>query len=230
MKSMTWMAGVVMAAGALTAAECLSQAPALNKERETGFTPLFNGKDLSGFCGATNLFYVENGELTFREGKKNYGNLMTEKKYSDFILRLEFKLTPNGNNGIGIRASDIAKDAAYYGMEIQVLDNSGDLKQKLRDDQYHGSIYGVVAAERGQLLPVGQWNREEIRAIGPHITVALNGAIILDADISKVAKPTPDNEEHPGLHNREGYIGFLGHTMPVKFRNVRIKEVAGGGQ
>ncbi|MDO4583438.1 MAG: DUF1080 domain-containing protein [Planctomycetia bacterium] len=191
---------------------------------EEGFVTLFNGQDLQGWVGRTDLYEVKERELRFREGKKNYGNLMYHRKFRDFVLRFEFQLVPNGNNGLAIRASDIHKDAAYYGMELQILDDTGSLKQNLEPYQYHGSIYGVVAAKKGFLKPVGEWNVQEVRAVGSRITVTLNGTIILDTDIANI-RETPDGKEHPGLHNAEGYIGFLGHTMPVKFRNIRIKEL-----
>lgn len=199
--------------------------PSLTKAEEPGFVPLFNGKDLTGWVGKTQLFEVlPDGVLSFVEGKKNYGNLMYEKKFSDFILRFEFKLVPNGNNGLGIRATAIDKDAAYEGMELQILDDTGNLKQHLKPYQYHGSIYGVVAAKKGFLKPVGEWNVQEVQAIGSKIKVTLNGTVILDTDISGITT-TPDGKEHPGLHNKEGYIGFLGHTMPVQFRKIRIKDL-----
>jgi hypothetical protein len=194
-------------------------------DEEKDFVPLFNGRDLAGWVGATNLYTVADGALRFVEGEKNFGNLMYEKQFSDFILRFEFKLTPNGNNGLAIRASDIAKDAAYYGLELQILDDTGNKKQHLKPYQYHGSIYGVVASRKGSLKPVGEWNCEEVRAVGSRITVTLNGQVITDADIKGIAE-TPDGKAHPGLHNEKGYLGFLGHTMPVQFRNIRIKDLA----
>src|SRR6476619_6215781 len=100
---------------------------ALAQAQETGFTPLFNGKDLTGWVygtrnGAPNKsgkgYQIESGVLFTT--KEDGGNLFTEKEYSDFVLRFEVKLTENANNGIGIRAP-LEGDAAYVGMEIQVL-------------------------------------------------------------------------------------------------------------
>jgi hypothetical protein len=140
-------------------------------------------------------------------------------------LRLEFKLPPAGNNGVGIRAP-LNGQPSYDGMEIQIIDD-GDKKYAswLQPYQMHGSIYGVVAAKRGFLKPVGQWNEQEIIADGPHIKVTLNGTVINDADLSKITEPTVDHKPHPGVHNKKGYIGWLGHGDPVAFRNVRIKEL-----
>jgi hypothetical protein len=200
-------------------------------EVEEGFTSLFNGKDLSGWVygkrgNGENKdgvgYQVENGAIfsTVKDG----GNLYTEKEYGDFVLRFEFKLTENANNGIAIRAP-LTGDSAYQGMEIQVLDDSGPAyKGKLRPAQYHGSIYDVVAAKPGFQKPVGEWNEEEITAQGRHITVKLNGTVIVDANLDDV-KDEATLKKHPGLANKSGHIGFLGHGARVEFRNLRIKEL-----
>lgn len=206
---------------------------------EQGFTRLFNGKDLTGWVygrrgQAENRsgkgYQVENGVLFSTKG--DGGNLYTEKEYGDFAFRFEFRLTENANNGIGIRAP-LAGDAAYVGMEIQVLDDGGSQYTGLRPEQYHGSIYDMVAAKRGFQKPVGEWNSEEIIARGRRITVILNGTPIVDAslddvkDEAKLAKHRDMNqpEGSRGIANARGHIGFLGHGARVEFRNVRIREL-----
>lgn len=202
---------------------------------EEGFVSLFNGKDLTGWVYGK----AKNKDGTDRENKagKGYqvrdgaiystkadgGNLYTEKEYGDFHLKFEFKLTPNANNGIGIRAP-LSGDSAYAGMEIQVLDDSGSAYTKLRPAQYHGSIYDVFACERGHQKPVGEWNSEEIIAKGSKIKIVLNGVTIVDADLDSV-KDEAVLKKHPGLKNKKGHIGFLGHGAEVEFRNIRIKEL-----
>ncbi len=190
-----------------------------------GFVSLFNGQDLTGWEGAVNGYKVENGILYC--DPKGGGNLITAKEYSDFILRFEFLVYTNSNNGLGIRFS--GGDAAYQGMELQILDDSGSQYTNLQPYQYHGSIYGVVPAKRGFQKPVGQWNFQEVRAIGSRITVILNGAVIVDADLAGI-KETIDGKEHPGLHNPKGRVGWLGHGTRVDWRNIRIKEVKPGYQ
>ena len=207
--------------------------------QDAGFTPLFNGKDLGGWVygtrrGAPNKtgkgYQVENGMLFTT--KEDGGNLFTEKEYANFILRFEFKLTENANNGIGIRAP-LEGDAAYVGMEIQVLDDSGSEYTNLLPGQYHGSIYRVVPAKRGYQKPVGEWNAEEIRADGRHITVILNGTTIVDAnlddvkdeDVLKEHRDLTKPEGSRGIANTKGHIGLLGHGARVEFRNIRIKEL-----
>jgi hypothetical protein len=200
------------------------------KQTEEGYTSLFNGKDLTGWIygkkgdGENKVgegYRVKDGAIYCT--KDDGGNLYTEKEYGDFSLRFEVKLTPNANNGIGIRAP-LTGDSAYQGMEIQVLDDSGSAYTKLRPAQYHGSIYDVFPAERGHQKPVGEWNEEEITAKGDHVTIKLNGATIVDADLSTVKDPAV-LKKHPGLKNKTGHIGFLGHGANVEFRNIRVKEL-----
>ncbi len=191
---------------------------------EPGFQPLFNGKDLSGWQlvrGRGPGYVVKKGVIVCP--KNGGGNLYTEKEYADFVLRLEFRLSGGGNNGIGIRAP-LKGDAAYQGMEIQVLDDYARRYARLRPAQYTGSIYDVFAAKRGALKKAGQWNEMEIAAEGRRISIKLNGTQIVDADLDSVEDPEV-LKKHPGLARRAGHIGFLGHGTKVEFRNVRIKEL-----
>lgn len=193
-------------------------------EGEEGFTPIFNGKDLSGWTYASKTgegYRVRDGVVYC--DAHNGGNLFTEKEYENFVLRLEFKLTPGANNGIGIRAP-LKGQIAYAGMEIQVLDDTAEKYAKLRPEQYCGSLYNISAAERGHLKPVGEWNEKEIIANGRHIVVKLNGATVVDTNLDDVKDPAK-LKKHPGLQNKSGHIGFLGHGSEVEFRNLRVKEL-----
>ena len=195
------------------------------EEKKEGFVPLFNGKNLDGWVGNKTDYVVEDGMIVVRPKEGSHGNLYTEKEYKDFIYRFDFKLTPGANNGIGIRAP-LEGDAAYVGMEIQVLDNTAPVYAHLKPYQYHGSVYGVIPAKRGYLNPVGEWNHEEIYLKGSHIKVTLNGHVILDGDIKEASKNgTLDHKDHPGLKREKGHIGFLGHGDVVFFKNIRIKEL-----
>ena len=81
-------------------------------------------------------------------------------------------------------------------------------------------------AKKGFLKPVGEWNYEEVIAKGSKIKVILNNEVILDGDIEEAVKNgTPDTHEHPGLKNKTGHIGFLGHGSVLRFRNIRIKAL-----
>lgn len=189
---------------------------------ETGFASLFNGRDLTGWTGDTEGYQAEDGMLVCKPG----GNLYTEKDYSNFVFRFEFRLTPGANNGVGLRVEPGTR-ASTEAIEIQLLDDTAEKFKDIHDYQYHGSIYGIVPAKRGHLKPVGEWNTQEIVADGSHIKVTLNGVVIADADVKEVAKNgTVDGKEHPGLMRTSGRIGFLGHGSVIHFRNIRVKELA----
>ncbi|MBN1361265.1 MAG: DUF1080 domain-containing protein [Sedimentisphaerales bacterium] len=193
-------------------------------EKTEGFVALFNGVDMTGWTGNTTGYYARDGKIICDPGQGG-GNVYTAEEYGDFILRFEFKLTPGANNGLAIRAP-LDGDAAYEGMELQILDDTAPQYAGLQPYQYHGSIYGVVPARRGHLNPVGQWNSQEVIAKGAHITVKLNGATILDANIEEASTPeTMDYREHPGLKREKGHIGFCGHGDYLEFRNLRIKPL-----
>jgi hypothetical protein len=192
---------------------------------EPGFVSPFDGKDLNGWKligGHGPGYVVQDGRIVCPAD--GGGNLFTEKEYGNFVLRFEFLLTPGANNGIGIRAP-YEGDAAYKGMEIQILDDSDQVyKGKIRPEQYHGSVYDLIPARTGFRKPVGEWNEEEITANGRRITVKLNDVIILDASLDIIKEPKL-LEKHPGAARTSGHIGFLGHGSHVEFRNIRVKEL-----
>jgi len=199
---------------------------------------------------------IDEGFTSLSEGNGiiyGEGNPITEKEYGNFILRLEFLMPENGNNGLGIRTPDSHVDAAYFGMcELQLLDDGGSAyydaekkTDKLKPYQYTGSIYGIVPSRRDNVdkqiwgkeknftgggsyvRKPGMWNFEEVKVIGSEIEVYLNGYLITKGDVSqwKGDGDTPDGKKHPGLHRTRGFITFCGHGYDVKFRNVRIKEL-----
>jgi Domain of Unknown Function (DUF1080) len=196
------------------------------KSAEKGFTALFDGKSLNGWKlvrGHGPGYVAKDGVLICPAD--GGGNLFTEKEYSNFVFRFEFKTEPGGNNGVGIRAP-LEGDVAYVGMEIQILDDGHEkYKGKIKSEQHHGSVYDVIPARTGFLKPAGQWNEEEIMVQGSRIRVTLNGVIILDADLNNVREEVT-LKKHPGLKNKSGRIGFLGHGSLVEFRNIRIKTLA----
>lgn len=195
------------------------------EENEAGYELLFDGSHLDKWTGNKTDYVVENGTIAIYPDRGGSGNLFTEKEFDDFVFRFEFKLTPGANNGLGIRAP-LTGDAAYVGMELQILDNTADIYKNLKEYQFHGSLYGVAAAKRGHLNPVGEWNYQEVVAIGNQIKVILNGVTILDVDITEaIEKGTLDGRDHSGLSRKGGHIGFLGHGDVVYFKNIRVLDL-----
>lgn len=196
-----------------------------SKGDQAAFTPLFNGKDLEGWQGAVENYEVRDGAIVCKSGKG--GNLLTKDQFGDFVVRLEFKLPPGGNNGLAIRAPGEG-DVAYNAMcELQVLDdNYEQVRGAIDPRQAHGSAYGMVAAARGYQHPVGEWNFQEVTVKGPTIKVELNGTVILDTDLSKVDMASVlAKRPHPGKERTSGYFGFAGHSDPVMFREIRMRKL-----
>ncbi len=192
-------------------------------EKKQGFINLFDGTNLDQWTGNKTDYSIKDGVLEVSPMDGGHGNLYTKEEFANFQYRFEFQLTPGANNGIGIRAP-LEGDAAYVGMEIQVLDSEHPKYKDLQVYQYHGSVYGVIPAKRGYLKPTGEWNQEEIMIKGNKIKVTLNGTVILEGDIAAASKNgTLDHKEHPGLKNKTGHIGFLGHGDVVRFRKMRLK-------
>lgn len=195
-------------------------------EKTAGFKVLFDGTSLHEWVGNKSAYIIEDGNIAVYPKRGGKGNLFTKDEYADFVFRFEFKLTPGANNGVGVRAP-LEGDAAYQGMEIQILDNDADIYKNLQVYQYHGSVYGVLAAKRGYLKPVGEWNQQEIELIGNKIKVTLNGTVITEGDLAEVtANGTVDKRDHPGLKRSSGHIGFLGHGDTLFFRNIRVKDLS----
>lgn len=193
----------------------------LASKNAAGFESIFNGKDLSGWVGATEGYEVVDGAIQCQKGSG--GNLLTEKEYGDFVARLEFRLPPGGNNGLAIRAP-LQGNPAYQAMtELQVLDSTHPKYANLDKRQYHGSAYGMAAATRGYLRPVGEWNFQEVTVNGSTITVELNGSVILKTDLAKVTEYMADSP-HPGKDRPSGHFGFAGHGDAVQFRRLSIRE------
>lgn len=210
------------------------------EEEKAGFEMLFDGTNLDKWTGNKDGYRITNNEIYVTSGYGNGGNLYTAKEYRDFVFRFEFSFVrPGANNGVGVRTPH-GVDAAYGGMcEVQVLDHDDPIYAGwLKDYQVHGSVYGVIPAKRIKHKPLGEWSCEEIRVQGDHITVTVNGEVIVDGDIreacqghnvapdgSNVNPYTVDHNNHPGMFNETGYIGFLGHGPGVKFRNVRVLDL-----
>jgi hypothetical protein len=187
------------------------------------FVPLFANDSFDGWHGATENYQLQDGVLACRP--KKGGNIYTDADYADSVLQFEFRLTPAGNNGIGLRVPD-GGHASYEGMEIQILDDGHAKYDKLKPYQAHGSVYGLIPAEKGHLKPTGEWNTQEIRCVGRKVKITLNGVTIVDGDLDEATKDGPlDETEHPGAARTSGKLCFCTHGSEVDFRNLRIQRL-----
>jgi len=163
---------------------------------------LFNGKDLKGWHAAgENQWVVENGVL---KSPHSGANLITDEKFSDFKLHIEFRYPKGSNSGIYLRGR----------YEIQVEDDEAGQQRK----EQLGAIYGFIPASVKAGKAAGEWQTYDITLIGRMLTVELNG------------KTTICNIEIPGitggaLDSNEGEPGPLyiqGDHGPIEYRNIVI--------
>lgn len=204
------MAAVLLAL--LAAAPGGATESAGRKEKYGKWITLFDGKDLKGWrhAGPGN-FTVEEGALATHGGM---GMLWFEgRKFRDFELEIEWKVSNKCNNsGVFVRFPDKSDDPMYavnHGYEIQIDDcDKKGLKYQT------GAIYDHGAATRLATKPAGEWNLYQIKVVGQHYTITLNGEKVNEFD---------------GERGRDGYIGLQNHdiTSRVSFRRVRVREIKG---
>ena len=196
----------------------------VNAEPPKGFDKLFNGKNLDGWKAKPNGWTVEKGVLT-RKPKSGY--IWTEKAYGDFVLDVEVKVSKRCNSGIFFRTDP--KNAVQGGFEIQVMDTTGKKKLGTHDN---GALYDALAPSANPAKPLGEWNRFIITCKGPHVTVNINGTVVVKANLDKwtTGNKNPDgsrNKFRTALKDlpREGHIGFQDHGQDVWYRNIYLKNL-----
>ena len=180
---------------------------------ELGYKSLFNGESLAGWkeTSEKNCWKVQDGQLmcTGEKGSALHGL----EEYTDFNLRLEYKLKPGGNSGVFSRLpADRSKGVRH--VEIQILDDSHSRYAKLEPDQFSGSLYAIAPAQQLTGLPAGQWNSLEINCAGPDYRVTQNGVVVVDAKAAEFPEL--------GKRSQSGFIGLQNHNEEVYFRNIRI--------
>jgi hypothetical protein len=186
-----------------------------------GFTSLFNGTDLTGWksTGDMKVWGAEKGVIYVDKG--GGGWLLTEKEFSDFELRAQYKMSKGANSGVALR-TPTEGDPAYVGMEIQLIDDEG-WPGKLADWQHTGSIYNVVPAAKLNNKPIGEWNTIRIVCVGSKVKIEVNGTTVVDANLEDSKEK--HGAKHPGLSRGKGHVGFQSYNTRVEFRNVFIKPL-----
>ncbi|HVV70967.1 MAG TPA: DUF1080 domain-containing protein [Verrucomicrobiae bacterium] len=181
---------------------------------EAGFTPLFNGKDLTGWQlrnpNGHKSWTIEPGGIlknTVEHGVHGT-DLVTTKKFWNFTVRYEYMTPENSNSGFYLRGRH----------EIQIL---GDYKSGQATISGNGSIYNFKAPDKFVTKPAGEWQTVEATIIGDRITVTMNGVKIHD----NVVCDRATGSEIDDKVNEPGPIFLQGDHGTVSFRNIRIKEL-----
>jgi len=188
------------------------------EETEEGFVPLFNGKDLSGWEGDKKLWIVEDGMLIGRSpGIRHNDFLATTKEYGDFVLRFQIRLKPNNaNSGVQFRSKRVPNSHEVSGYQADV---GGAWWGKLYDEARRGKVLAGPKPETiKQALKPDDWNDYEVKAVGPHVWLKINGTTTVD-----YTEPEPAEKIA-----RSGIIAVQIHgggPLEVRFRNIRIQEL-----
>jgi hypothetical protein len=197
----------------------------IGKSKKTpGFVSLFNGDDLTGWeveSGARNRWWVGGGDLVAAGADKpeDMGWLLTQKDYSDFILRFEFMLSRAGNSGVTFRAVPGEKKH----LEIQILDDAS--YPQVQDTALTGSLWGLALDRRAVLKSEGEWNQMEIELRGQSLRVTVNGRDTLRTDLNRFAAQA---EQLPALKRVTGRIGLQNWDRAVRFRNLQLQDLSEG--
>lgn len=202
----------------------------LSAQAEEGFVDLFNGKNLDGWVVEPEnpaVWTVRKGELA-RFPQPSY--LWTKESYGDFVLELEFKVSPGCNSGLFFRSDP--KNPVQGGFELQIMDSHGKANFGNKDC---GALYDAKAAAVNAVKPAGEWNTLRVELKGPHLVAVMNGQKIQDLNLDAWTTPklNPDgspNKFEKALKDlpRQGHIGFQDHGHDVWYRNIRIKVLGNG--
>lgn len=187
----------------------------LPSRTDSGFIPLFNGKDLSGWeVYGTELWYVnEAGNLVCESGKeKGYGYLATRDYYNDFDLELEFKQLSNGNSGVFFR-SFIENPTKIHGLQCEVAPK-GQGTGGIYEPYGRGWLF-QIPRDKENSLKTKDWNKLRIRVKGNQVQTWLNEEIMAELK----------DEKNGRAQGRIALQIHDGGDIKVEWRNINLKRI-----
>jgi hypothetical protein len=214
------------------------------KEKKEGWVLMFDGKSADGWRGY-NLpalpekgWVVEDGTLhvigSSRGEAGGGGDLLYDKKYRNFELSLEWKVSEGGNSGIFYLAQEIPGQEVWKSApEMQILDNERhpDAKLGVDGNRAAGSLYDLIPGDFKAVKPAGQWNQVKILVYKGTVVHYVNGKQVLEyhlwtEDWKKMVLNSKFKDYEGFLNTaEEGYIVLQDHGDDVWFRNIKIKEL-----
>ena len=194
-------------------------------QMKTEVAALFDGTNFDAWnMDKQDGWIIDGGTMSLGDG----GSIWTKERFGDFELALDFKVSTECNSGIFIRTGSL-NNPVQTGIEIQVLDSAGKANPDKHDS---GALYDLLEPSSNPMKPAGEWNHVIITCDDNIITVAMNGAKIIDTDVNRWSTPQKnpdgtDNKFKTALKDfpREGHIGFQDHGHPVWYRNVTLKKI-----
>ncbi|MEO5916245.1 MAG: DUF1080 domain-containing protein [Luteolibacter sp.] len=222
-------------------------------EKADGWIMLWDGKTTDGWRSPkteafpTNGWKMNEGILSTLENKGEEaaggGDIITRKRYSDFELKLDFRITPGANSGIKIfvqpnitpisKAGEPAAVGSAIGLEFQILDDKlhPDAKLGLNGDRTIGSLYDLIPAPLDKKVTiVGQWNHARIVSKGKNVEFFLNGVktVAFERGSADFRKRVAASKYHniPIFGEWEdGHIMLQEHGNAVSFCNIKLREL-----
>lgn len=198
-------------------------------EQAAGWTLLFDGKSFEGWgCTSSDFpgWSVQGGAITV--AKWAHGYLYTQKQFTNFELSIDFMVDRGTNSGVFFRWAELA-DPVQTGFEMQVLDSAGKNPPGKHDC---GALYDILAPSENTMRPANQWNTAVITCRNSFVTIALNGAKVIRADLSKYTQPHRNVDGSGNKYDRAlkdfsrtGRIGLQAHGGAVWYKNVKIREL-----
>ena len=202
-----------------------------SSEKRDGWLLLFDGKTLDGWMTSAikpPLKGPEDGAIN--PHKTGHYMLVHTQKWSDYILQMDFKISPKCNTGVFVRTSTLEprpnKDVGYNGIEIAIDDTH---EAGFVDT---GAFYDLSKPTRNAMKPVGEWNHLEVTSKGPTLEVVLNGEKVNHIDLDQFTEKNkrPDGTPHKfdvvyKEHPRAGYIGLQDHGADCWYKNIKIKPL-----
>ena len=198
---------------------------------------LFDGKTTKGWHSygkttASPQWEVKDGALHLNKSKGGSGDLLTDGVYSNFDLRLEWKISPKGNSGILFYVQEDTvkyKEAYHTGPEMQVLDNDGHPDGKIHKHRA-GDLYDLIPCSKETVKPVGEWNEVEIISNKGELKLFLNGTNVVSTALWdnnwKTLVAGSKFKQWPDFATfKSGRIDLQDHGNEVWYRNIKIKEL-----
>ena len=197
---------------------CFSGIASGQLEIPKDFTPLFNGKDFTGWNIEPDMgvaWSAEDGRIICKGAPYNPYYILTEKEYENFELFVDFKMSKDCNSGIDLHQIERGwARESHLGIEIQVFDNAG---KKITIGSC-GSVYDALPPLSNPVKPFGHWNRYYIIMDWPILKIWLNGQLVQDANL--------ENYDVTKYKLRRGFIGLQNHGNYVEYRNLYINELS----
>ncbi|MBI3208434.1 MAG: DUF1080 domain-containing protein [Candidatus Solibacter usitatus] len=188
---------------------------AQNPDLEAGFTSLFDGKSLRGWSvqeGPETAFYVDEGAIVVHPGSNFPTWLRSDRRYENFDFRGEFFLSGWMDSGVFLHAPDHGRNA-WAGFEVKLFHQAQDVP----DAYGNGSIFPLIAPKAVYVKNKKEWNTFRVVFDWPHLRVWMNDTLVQDLDVETNAELR--------YRLRSGYLGFESLSYPIRFRNLRIREL-----